>query len=67
MFNEIKEFVGRRHIFTCGMDAVDSGRAPPFVPRQFGRSLASPHPTPMVGLGSPPMLSPTFNAINVTM
>lgn len=62
MFNEIKKFVGRRHIFTCGMDVVDSGRVLPSVPRQFGRSLAYPHPTPMVELGSPLMLTPTLNA-----
>lgn len=63
MFNKMEEFVGWQQIFIWGMDAVDSDRATPFVPKQHGRSLASPSSSWMVGIGIPPMALPIPNEI----
>ena len=53
MYKEMEEFVGKRQIFGCAADVVDTDRVAPPVPRHFHRSTPPAREPTSVGVGSP--------------
>lgn len=64
IYNEIEEFVGKRNIYSCAMDVVDTDRASPLVPHNFGHSPPTPHVPTSIGMGSPIVLPMPPHVVN---
>ena len=59
MYTKMESFVGKRHIFGCPTDVVDSDRIGSPPAKSFGRTPPSPRPTIHVGASSPATSSTT--------